>query len=66
MKDVNFLHGLNRSQNKAVSRKTMTVDIGYLAQILCAMPRPQNDTPRRSREMTHFCSFRVTHTENTI
>jgi hypothetical protein len=43
MKDVNFLHGLNRSQNKAVSRKTMTVDIGYLAQILCAMPRPQND-----------------------
>jgi hypothetical protein len=41
MKDVNFLHGLNRSQSKAASRKTMKVDIGYLAQILCAMPRPQ-------------------------
>jgi len=43
MKDVNFLHSLNRNQSKAASRKTMTVDVGYLTQILCAMPRPQND-----------------------
>ena len=40
---------------------------GELARTLLAAKQPVRAVvPRRSREMTHLCSFKVTHTKNTI